>query len=135
MRSKAKHVGTLGLLLLLGALSARADANSTRLIDAVRSGNQAEVRSQLKQHSDKAYVNAADAEGMTALNWATYRDDLAATQLLLDAGAAVKTANRLGDTPLHNACTFDDVPLIGVLLKAGADEAESRPDRLGKSPS
>ena len=44
----------------------------------------------------KADVNAAEADGSTALHWASYRDDLESADLLIRAGANVNAANDLG---------------------------------------
>ena len=38
-----------------------------------------------------------------------------------NAGAAVKTANRFGATPLSLACSNGSAAMIGKLLSAGAD--------------
>ena len=48
-------------------------------------------------------VNAAEADGTTALHWASYRDDLESAELLIRAGASVNAANDLGATPLWAA--------------------------------
>ena len=50
-----------------------------------------------------ADVNAAEADGTTALHWASYRDDVESADLLLRAGARVNAANDLGATPLWAA--------------------------------
>ncbi len=48
-------------------------------------------------------------------------DDLDSVNLLLQAGANVKAANRYGVTPLHLATSNGNVAIIGRLLRAGAD--------------
>ena len=60
------------------------------------------MRALLKQRAD---VNAAEADGTTALHWAVRADDLETAQLLIRAGANVKAANRYGVTPLSLAAT------------------------------
>jgi ankyrin repeat protein len=58
---------------------------------------------------------------MTALHWAAYQDDLAIVELLVRAGANVRTANRYGVTPLSLACTNGNGAMVRMLLEAGAD--------------
>jgi ankyrin repeat protein len=118
--TSAKRICGLAVLAIL-ALGATAGASSdARLAAAVKSGDRALVQSLLKQ-SERTEVNTRDAEGMTALNWAAYQDDLDLVKRLIAAGADVTTPNRGGGTPLHQACNFSDPALIDVLLKAGAD--------------
>lgn len=105
---------------LLIAGIAGAAASDARLAAAAKSGNGALVRSILDQ-GVRGEVDARDAEGMAALNWAAYMDDLETVKLLIAAGADINTKNRGGGTPLHQACNFSDPALIDVLLKGGAD--------------
>src|SRR5260370_3159751 len=106
----------LGGFCIAAILSAATD---TRLADAAMQSDKATLRSLLKQKID---VNAAQGDGMTALHWAAYKDDLEMARLLLAAGANVKVATREGAiTPLFMACTNGSAPMIDALLKAGAD--------------
>src|SRR3989442_1427741 len=87
----------VGLLLAGTNLSAaRSD-----VADAAMAGDTAAVRTLLAQHAE---VNAAQADGATALHWAAYRQDLETASLLIRAGANVNAANRDGFTPLALAC-------------------------------
>ena len=70
--------------------------------DAAKDGNRTQVEALLKQHAD---VNAASADGMTALHWAARNDDLALARLLIGADANVRAADRYGITPLTLAAT------------------------------
>ena len=88
-------------LLILAAASLHA-AGPSSLADATEKLNRPAVRALLKQNAD---VNAAQADGMTALHWAAYHDDQEIAAQLLRAGANVKAANRYGVTPLSLACT------------------------------
>ena len=88
------------------------------LADAAEKMDRAAIRALVKQH---ASVNTPQADGMTALHWAAYRDDLEIAQLLLRAGASVKAANRYGVTPLSLACTNGNGAMVEAFLKAGAD--------------
>ena len=90
-----------------------------RLVEAAMRGDAAEVRALLRRKAD---VNAAQGDGMTALHWAAYRDDLEMLKLLLAAGADVKAATRVGAlTPLMLACANGDPAAVEALLRAGAD--------------
>jgi len=106
--------------LLAGlCLAALLPAADTRLADAAMQGDRDGVQSLLKQNAD---INGAQGDGMTALHWAAFRDDLDLAKALLAAGADVKAATRDGAiTPLYLACTNGDAPMIEALLKSGAD--------------
>ena len=73
----------------------------------------------------QADVNAAEADGTTALHWAVHRDDLATVDLLLSAGANVEAANRYGVTPLHLAATNGNA----AMRRAAADRRAPTPTR------
>jgi uncharacterized protein len=88
------------------------------LIEAAKAQDAAAVRALLAQGAD---VNAAEADGSTALHWAAQRDNLEIANLLIAAGANVKAATRYNITPLSLACTNGDAALIGRLIDAGAD--------------
>ena len=83
-----------------------------------RRSDRAGVRALIEQHVD---VNQAQADGMTALHWAAYHDDLETAKLLVNAKADVKAANRYGVTPLSLACTNGNEAIVELLLDAGAD--------------
>ena len=97
--------------------------------DAAMRGDQAALRVLLAQKAD---VNAPQADGATALQWAAYRNDLEMAERLIAAGASVRAANREGVTPLALACINGSAPLIGRLLQAGADPNQRGPN--GETP-
>src|SRR4030095_4498107 len=86
--------------------------------DAVQAMAQASIRSLLKRTVD---VNAPQVDGMTALHWATYQDDIEVAKLLVDAGANVRAENRYGVTALSLACQNGNTALVELLLEAGAN--------------
>ena len=105
---------TMGWSLLLVA-SGFAAAKSP-LADAAEKSDRATLRSLLKQHAD---VNAPQADGMTALHWAAYRDDVETAKLLASANA--NATNRYGVTPLSLACQNGSTAMVELLLAQGAD--------------
>ena len=119
------HAGTLvplrrwaWIAVLPAALGLGATGHDLRLIEAVRQQDAEAVARLLAQDLD---VNAAEADGSTALHWAAHEDDLETTRRLLRAGAHVNAANAHGVTPLSLACTNGSGPLVKTLLGAGAD--------------
>jgi hypothetical protein len=67
-------------LLVLGVASAAMAANAATLADAAEQGDKARVGSLLDKGAD---ANARQADGMTALHWAVYRDDSDMAALLV----------------------------------------------------
>ena len=88
------------------------------LIDAAKNVDREAVRSLLKQGAN---VNGTQADGTTALHWASYRDDLESADLLIRSGANVNARNDLGATPLWAACQNGSESMVGRLLTAGAN--------------
>ena len=117
---------TLSLLLALVCIGA---ADTPSLIGAVKSGDAAAVRALLQQKVD---VNAAEADGATALHWASYRDDVAAADALLRAGAHVNATNDLGATALWMASMNGSAAMVRRLLDAGANPNAALPS--GETP-
>ncbi len=122
MRLRFFFAGWLLALVCAGgaeaAGSAACSGSASRVADAVRDGRAETLRVLLKDHCD---VNAAEADGTTALHWAARSDDRTTTDLLLHAGAHPNVANHYGITPLSLAAQTGDAALIEKLLTAGAD--------------
>jgi ankyrin repeat protein len=97
--------------------------------DAAMNGDRAAVQTLLQQKAD---VNAVQADGATAIQWAAYRDDLEMADALIAAGADIKLANREGATPLYLASLHGSAPMLDKLLKAGADPNALGPE--GETP-
>jgi uncharacterized protein len=87
------------------------------LIEAARNADRDGVRALLQKKAD---VNAVEADGTTALHWASYRDDVESADLLIRAGAKVNAANDLGATPLWTASQNGSAAMVRRLLQAGA---------------
>ena len=107
-------------LLAIPALGVSAAPRDAGLLEAVRTGDVAAIDALLDEGAD---VNAAGADGTTALHWAVYRDDLPTVERLIRAGAAVDHANRYGVRPLSLAVAGGQAGIAEVLLAAGADPA------------
>ncbi|HEY4363785.1 MAG TPA: ankyrin repeat domain-containing protein [Bryobacteraceae bacterium] len=116
-----------GLFLMVPA--AGFAAGHSDVADAVMNGDKAGVRKLVDQKSD---VNAAQADGATALQWAVFHSDKELVDVLLRAGANPKAANREGATPMWLASVNGDAAILEALIKAGADANEKLPE--GRSP-
>jgi ankyrin repeat protein len=116
-------------LMIAGTAAGAAAAADTRVADLARQGDAAGVRALLAKQAD---VNAAEADGMTALHWAAKRDDLALGEALVAAGANPNAATRYGITPLALAATNGSARFVELLLKAHADVNAASPE--GETP-
>src|SRR5213593_3245695 len=106
------------LIPLLGVFLIGAGSSRPPLVDAARNADREAVRALIQQGAN---VNAAEADGTTALHWASYRDDVESADLLIRAGAKVNAANDLGATPLWTASLNGSAPMVKRLLEAGAN--------------
>jgi uncharacterized protein len=93
-------------------------AAASEVADAAMQGNKDAVRSLLQR---KANVNAPQADGTTALDWAVRADDLETADLLIRAGANVSAANRDGATPLLLAAVNGNAAMLEKLIQAGVN--------------
>ena len=109
--------------LLIAALAVSGDAalraaERVPLIEAAKGADAGAVRALVSRGAD---VNVAEADGATALHWASYRDDLASADLLIRAGARVNAVNDLGATPLWAASQNGSAAMVRRLLEGGAN--------------
>jgi ankyrin repeat protein len=77
-------------------------------------------------------VNAAGADGATAIMYAAANNDLELVRALIKAGANVKLENQLGTSAITEAAIIGSAPVIETLLKAGADPNFKTPN--GETP-
>src|SRR5207244_10779848 len=122
---KLRRLAGAWLLVLLSAPYGRAAGDASRLLDAVKAGDQEGVRAQLKQ---AAGVNVRAADGTVPLHWAARGDYVAIVDLLVRAGAQVNVADRYGITPLMLAAANGHAETIARLAKAGADVNAGLPE-------
>lgn len=94
------------------------DRGNTALMRAVEYGHIEIVRMLLKAGADP---NAKNTAGWTPLWWAMGAPNNATTISLLVASGANVNEEWDGQTPLMNAATYRDLPVVTALLAAGAD--------------
>ncbi len=122
--------GILASALPLFAAPEVAGAATAALPAAIKSGQRSAALEMIAKKT--ADVNAAEADGSTALLWAANLNDTDLALRLLKAGANPKVRNQLGDTPLGEAAFNSNTPLIKALLDAGADPNVAEAD--GQTP-
>ena len=106
----------IGVVVVAGAVVAAEP--DLRLVQAAADKDRDAVRTLLAKKID---VNAARADGATALLWAAHWDDVEMADLLLRAGAKVDAADDYGVTPLARACENTSEAMVTRLLTAGAN--------------
>jgi uncharacterized protein len=100
-------------LLLAGATPPEAP-----VADAAMRGDVETVRGLLQRGGDP---DAAQGDGMTALHWAAELGDESMARVLVDAGAKLEPATRLGAyRPAHLAARNGHVEVLRILLEGGA---------------
>jgi ankyrin repeat protein len=110
---------------LMVCFAASAAMAPSPVANAAEKGDVAKVQSLI---AAKADVNAPQADGATALQWAAYENNSALADVLIKAGANVKLANHDGATPLSLAATNGNAAMLKKLLDAGADPNERQPN-------
>ena len=118
--------------LLAGTAMALAGGAGTgsALLETAESGDHAAA---MRLLSTKGVdVNAAGADGTTAIMYAAANGDLELVRALIKAGAKVKLANQFGTSALTEAAIIGSAPIIESLLKAGADPNFRTPN--GETP-
>ncbi len=109
------------IFILCGGFAQFASAIESPIADAAMNGDRSAVQLLLQKKAD---VNAPQADGATALEWAAYRDDLELADLLIAAGANPRIPNRDGATAMQLASLHGSAAMMEKLLKAGAEVNE-----------
>jgi uncharacterized protein len=118
-----------GLIIAISAVGywpLAIQAGNLPLVQAAMDDDAVAVRSLIQQKAD---VNAAAADGTTALHWAVRANDRGLVESLLAAGADAKARDRYGLTPVALACSNANAVILKKLLDAGADP--NSPDPQG----
>ena len=108
----------LSLLSLCAFVPLCFPAPNSDVADAAMHKDPVAVRALLQKKSE---VNTPQADGTTALHWATRWDDLEMAAALLRAGANPQAANRDGATPMFLATLNGSAAMIEILLQGGVD--------------
>jgi ankyrin repeat protein len=117
-----RYLTSVLLLLLATGSFAQGDAS---VVDLIRTGDRAGALELIRLGAD---VNAAQADGSTALHWAVHNVDEELTELLLSREADPAVKNRYGATPLAEAVRIANKNLVLMLLEAGADPEATNED-------
>ena len=115
VRLKLDRDGSFGVLCSQAAASASPTSGSSQ---AAKAGDAAAVRALLPQ---KVAVNAIEADGTTALQWAAARGDRAMTDLLIKAGADVNRRQPARRDAAVGRLRIGGGTVVARLLDAGAD--------------
>ncbi|OEH80246.1 acyl-binding domain-containing protein [Cyclospora cayetanensis] len=92
----------------------------------VASGDTKAVEAALREN--RSLVSATGDGGMTALHFAADRGHLDIAKMLLAHGADVNYQDDLGETPLHVAIAAEQMDMVALLRKAGANMALKNSD-------
>ncbi|NNE01078.1 MAG: hypothetical protein HKN47_27495 [Pirellulaceae bacterium] len=113
----------LSILHVFGQ-TCHANESTITIADATESKDWTTVA---KLINDDVDVNAAQADGMTALHWAVFAGHREVVAQLIDAKCEVDTPTRYGIRPLTIACSLGHSQLVHQLLAAGADANSEQP--------
>ncbi len=112
------RAAAVAMVVAWSAAGQPAQGGEARLAEAAEQADWQRVGALLDGQADPT---AAQVDGMTALHWAVYHDDLHAARRILSAGGNASAQNRYGVTPLALACENGSEPMVAELLAAGAD--------------
>ncbi|MCK8514823.1 ankyrin repeat domain-containing protein [Methylonatrum kenyense] len=108
--------------LLLFLCSIGLPVSAAELIDAIKDGDEAKLKTLLAEGSDPDTATVAgEFTGKTALMWAAESGDATMCRHLIDAGAHVDARNAKGGTALMYAAVNGHTTVIRLLVESGAD--------------
>ena len=114
-----KLVACHGAVVIASAVAVSpALAADAPVADAAMAGDAGAVGALIAGGAD---VNEAQGDGMTALHWAAFRDDIELARVLIEAKADVGASTRIGHIrPLSMAASNGSARMIDLLVEAGA---------------
>ena len=115
MSLKRMAVAAFVAILSWSSVASGEEKDEAMLLDAVRAGRLAEVRSML----GKADLEARDAQGRTALLLATHANNVEIARTLIDAGADVNAKDHIKDTPFLYAGAEGRDDILKLMLATG----------------
>ena len=118
-RAATTIVVTLMFCVVTEATDKNPNAATTSLASFAEHQDWISLKTALQQHSVE--INAAQADGMTALLWAVYYDQAELVDLLLQQKADANKTNNYGVTPLSVAARNGNSQITKMLLDANAD--------------
>ncbi len=120
----------LSTVALVGWSALPAGAAEASVADAAQEADLTMVRTLIGQGAD---VNVPQGDGMTAMHWAAFHDDLELARALVSARADVDRGTRVGGLqPLWMASTNGSADMIRLLVDAGANV--NTPNGTGATP-
>jgi ankyrin repeat protein len=138
MMRKMVSSGVIGVLsvapLVAAAPAGPGPSSDVQFVRLAEQGNTEAIRELLAREGDaRPDVNAAQGDGMTALHWAAFLDDIELAKLLVEAKANVEVETRVDKiSPLMLAARNGSAPMIRLLVEAGA--WVNRPTETGATP-
>jgi len=124
MKFRAHHFLACAILFAVGASLLAVACSSGEpaqddIIEASRSGDLESVQALVS--ADPALLDTRDADGMTPLHWAIFRERHQVAAFLLEQGADFEAVDAENRTPLHHAAFGGDPSSVELLLASGAD--------------
>ncbi|HTV79209.1 MAG TPA: ankyrin repeat domain-containing protein [Steroidobacteraceae bacterium] len=110
-------IAAAGMLAIAGTAIGAPVPGDSHLADLAQAGNDAAA---LKLIQAGGNVNAPQADGATALDWAAYHLNTDLVKALLKHGADPNAMNSFGSAPLIEAVKADNLEITRMLLAAGA---------------
>lgn len=121
MMRMLKPLAVFGLLALLSSPALALSKNDELLVYQANFGTAAEVRKLL---DTGANPDAVGEDGWPTISLAAMRGDdegMRIVRMLVDAGANLNVRDANGETPLMNAITTNNAPLVKYMIEHGAD--------------
>jgi uncharacterized protein len=124
----------LWFMLLNSIANLSTSASDSTLADAIEAGDFQTAKQLLAGETDAdvtqsnaSQVNSTQPDGMTALHWAVWRDEVELTAMLLQKKADANAETRYGVTPLSIACVNGNAEIVRRLIAAGANANSTLP--------